>query len=69
MDRPEYVVLVLLFEPKPTAASSHKVLAGLNAAPTTGRIIERIGPLLGVTSADAGALPDGTAFDVTSSTK
>jgi cell division protein FtsI (penicillin-binding protein 3) len=69
MDRPEYVVLVLLFEPKPTAASSHKVLAGLNAAPTTGRIIERIGPLLGVTSADAGALPDGTPFDVTSSTK
>jgi hypothetical protein len=37
---------VLIFEPKPTAESGGKVLAGLTAAPATGRIIARLGPLL-----------------------
>lgn len=43
---PRYVALVLLFEPKPTAESGGKVLAGLTAAPATARIIARLGPLL-----------------------
>ena len=46
MSQPRYVALVLLFEPKPTAETGGKVLAGLTAAPVTARIIERIGPLL-----------------------
>ena len=44
---PRYVALVLLFEPKPSAESGGKVLAGLTAAPATARIISRLGPLLG----------------------
>ena len=36
MDSPKYLVFVLLFEPKPTQAAGGEVLAGLNAAPTTG---------------------------------
>ncbi len=46
MSNPRYVVLVLLFEPKPSAETGGKVLAGLTAAPVAGRIIARIGPLL-----------------------
>lgn len=69
MDDPKYVVLVLLFEPKPTAAASREVLAALNAAPTTGRIIGRIGPLLGLMSSEADAPRSGMAFDATSSAK
>jgi cell division protein FtsI (penicillin-binding protein 3) len=41
---PQYIVLVMVDEPKNTGHST----AGLNAAPTTGQIIARIGPLLGV---------------------
>lgn len=44
---PRYVMLVLIFEPKPTSESGGKVLAGLTAAPAAGRIITRLGPLLG----------------------
>ena len=46
MSNPRYVALVLLFEPKPSAETGGKVLAGLTAAPVAGRIIARIGPLL-----------------------
>ena len=45
-DSPEYVVLVVLDEPK--AGASGGVTAAWNAAPTAGRVIERIAPLLGV---------------------
>jgi len=48
MDQPKYLVLVLIFEPKGTDASAGEVLAGRNAAPTAGRVIARIAPLLGV---------------------
>jgi cell division protein FtsI (penicillin-binding protein 3) len=41
-------VLVLIFEPKGTAEANGEVLAGRNAAPTAGRVITRIAPLLGV---------------------
>jgi cell division protein FtsI (penicillin-binding protein 3) len=47
-DAPEYVVLVMLDEPKRVAASNNEATAGVNAAPTAGRIIERIAPILGV---------------------
>jgi cell division protein FtsI (penicillin-binding protein 3) len=68
IDKPKYLVFVLLFEPKPTHAAGGEVLAALNAAPTAGRIIARIGPLLGMTSASTtGAL--GLEFDGTLAAK
>ena len=53
MDRPRYVVIAMLDEPKGTAASSYQRTAAWNAAPIVGRLIPRIGPMLGV-------LPDET---------
>jgi cell division protein FtsI (penicillin-binding protein 3) len=46
-DHPRYVVLVTIDEPQPEEGQ-FSATAGLNAAPTTGRIIERIGPMLNV---------------------
>jgi len=48
MDAPRYVVLVTLFAPKGKNGSRKQRTAGLNAAPTAGRVIERVAPLLGV---------------------
>ena len=48
MDAPRYVVLVLLFEPQSGEGRGQHITAGVNAAPTTARIVERIAPLLGV---------------------
>lgn len=48
MDAPKFLVFVLIFEPTGTDASAGEVLAGRNAAPTAGRVIGRIAPLLGV---------------------
>jgi cell division protein FtsI (penicillin-binding protein 3) len=47
-DEPKYVVLVMLDEPQGTEETGGKATAGLNAAPTTGSIIQRIAGLLGV---------------------
>jgi cell division protein FtsI (penicillin-binding protein 3) len=47
-DAPEYLVLVMLDEPQRVAATHFQATAGMNAAPTVGKIIERIGPILGV---------------------
>lgn len=59
MDRPRYVVIVMLDEPKGTAASSYQRTAAWNAAPIVGRLIPRIGPQLGI-------LPDeGRDIDLT----
>ncbi len=69
MNEPKYLVFVLLFEPKPTAAASGEVVAGLNAAPTAGQIVGRIGPLLGIMPADQTASMPGMAFDATSPAK
>ena len=44
---PQYVVLVILDEPKPEKGG-FGATAGLNAAPTVGNIIRRAAPLLGV---------------------
>ena len=48
MDRPRYVVIAMLDEPKGTAATSYQRTAAWNAAPVVGRVVPRIGPLLGV---------------------
>lgn len=53
MDRPRYVVIAMLDEPQGTAATSGQRTAAWNAAPVVGRLVPRIGPLLGV-------MPDAT---------
>jgi len=48
MDKPQYLVLVMLDEPKPTAETHGFATSGWNAAPTAGKIVERIAPMLNV---------------------
>ncbi len=48
MDHPRYVIIVMLDEPKGTAATNGQRTAAWNAAPVVGRVVPRIGPLLGV---------------------
>ena len=48
IDKPQYVILVMLDEPKRLKETYGYATAGVNAAPTTGAIIRRIGPILGV---------------------
>ena len=48
MNRPRYVVYTMLDEPKGIKATHGFRSAGWNAAPTTGRIVARIAPILGV---------------------
>lgn len=43
---PRYVLIVTLDEPKPVEGTYGYATAGWNAAPTAGKIIERIGPML-----------------------
>ena len=61
MDAPQYIAMIMLFEPTGTEETKGEILAGLNAAPTAGRVIARIAPLLGVkperTLAQAGDRP------------
>jgi len=47
-DAPQYVMLVMIDEPKATKETFGYATAGWNAAPTTGKIIRRIAPMLGV---------------------
>ncbi|WP_339762140.1 penicillin-binding protein 2 [uncultured Hoeflea sp.] len=47
IDNPDYVVLVVIDEPKPEEGK-HSATAGLNAAPTVGAIIRRSAAFLGV---------------------
>ena len=54
MDEPRYVMLVMLFEPQGSDETKGGITAGLNAAPTTARIVERIAPILGVLPRQAG---------------
>lgn len=53
MNRPQYLILISLFEPKPSAETGGEIAAAVNAAPSAGRLIRRIAPMLGV-------LPEGT---------
>jgi cell division protein FtsI (penicillin-binding protein 3) len=47
-DRPRYLFMTLYDEPQPTPDSGGYATSGWNAAPTTGRIVERTAPLLGL---------------------
>ena len=47
-ENPQYTVFVTLDEPKAIEGTYGYATAGWNAAPTTGKIIERIAPMLGV---------------------
>ncbi len=53
MDRPRFVVIAMLDEPQGTVATSGQRTAAWNAAPVVGRVVPRIGPLLGI-------MPDAT---------
>jgi cell division protein FtsI (penicillin-binding protein 3) len=47
-DKPRYLIMVMLDEPKGLPETHGYATSGWNAAPTTGRIIERIGPMLDI---------------------
>ena len=47
-DDPQYLVLVTLDEPQRVEATKFRSTAGVNAAPTVGKVVTRIGPILGV---------------------
>ena len=53
LDAPRYVVVVVLDEPKGTVASSFQRTAGYTVAPVVGRLVPRIGPMLGVQPDDS----------------
>jgi cell division protein FtsI (penicillin-binding protein 3) len=55
IDQPRYVVLVVLDQPKGDAETYGMAEGGWTAAPTVGRIISRIGPLLGLPPVDPDA--------------
>lgn len=46
-DQPRYLTFVALFEPKGDTSGGH-ITAGVNAAPTTARLVARIAPILGL---------------------
>ena len=48
MDKPRYQVLIMLDEPQAIAETHGFATSGWNAAPTAGKVIARIAPLLGV---------------------
>ena len=48
MDDPHYLVLVMLDEPQAVPGTYGFATAGWNSGPTTGKIINRIAPLLGI---------------------
>ena len=53
MDHPRYVVIVMLDEPQGTVATSGQRTAAWNVAPIVGRVVPRIGPLLGIMPDDS----------------
>ncbi len=52
MNKPEYLVMIVLDEPKGSTETSGFNTAGWNAAPTAGNIIAKITPVLGVKKVD-----------------
>ena len=67
MDAPNYLTLVMLFEPEPVAGIAPGITAGVNAAPTTARIVHRIAPVLGLLPRLIGrAEPTDSQFDAPS---
>jgi cell division protein FtsI (penicillin-binding protein 3) len=47
-DQPRYQLLIMLDEPQPTPETHGYATSGWNAAPTAGKVIARIAPLLGL---------------------
>jgi cell division protein FtsI (penicillin-binding protein 3) len=47
-DNPQYQILIMLDEPKPLPETHGFITSGWNAVPTGGKVIARIGPLLGL---------------------
>jgi cell division protein FtsI (penicillin-binding protein 3) len=47
-DKPRYLLLVMLDEPKATPETHGYATSGYNAVPAAGKIIARIAPLLGL---------------------
>jgi cell division protein FtsI (penicillin-binding protein 3) len=56
MDNPEYVIYVLVLQPHADATTGGFTTGGVIAAPTVGRIIARIGPMLGMLPAEGDQL-------------
>ncbi|WP_022696466.1 peptidoglycan D,D-transpeptidase FtsI family protein [Euryhalocaulis caribicus] len=56
-DEPRYVVLVLLDEPRGTPETFGYATAGWTAAPTAGKVVSRIAPMLGVDRANPDSEP------------
>ncbi|WP_298215237.1 penicillin-binding protein 2 [Acidocella sp.] len=48
MQDPQYIIYVLVLQPKPDATTYGFTTGGYIAAPTVGRIIARMGPMLGI---------------------
>jgi cell division protein FtsI (penicillin-binding protein 3) len=48
-DKPKYLLMIMFDEPKGLPETHGYQTAGWNAAPTTGKIIERVGPMLDLT--------------------
>lgn len=69
IDAPQYVVLVMLDEPKPTKATMNRATAGWNAVPVAGRLIERIAPMLGILPEIDRAPGDGINGDAKSASR
>jgi cell division protein FtsI (penicillin-binding protein 3) len=63
MDAPRFLTFVMLFEPQGTDETRGRITAGVNAAPVTRRIVERIAPLLGVLPRQVETL--AASFDAT----
>jgi cell division protein FtsI (penicillin-binding protein 3) len=53
MDAPRYVVVIVVDEPKGTIASSFQRTAAFTSAPIVGKLVPRIGPMLGVQPDDS----------------
>ena len=59
IDRPRYVVIVLLDEPKGNDSTNGFATGGWVAAPAVGRIVKRMAPLAGILPAATGGKPEG----------
>ncbi|MDR3520230.1 MAG: penicillin-binding protein 2 [Acidocella sp.] len=56
MNDPQYVIYVLVLQPHPDSTTGGFTTGGVIAAPTVGRIIARIGPMLGILPATGDTL-------------
>jgi cell division protein FtsI (penicillin-binding protein 3) len=62
MSDPRYAVFVMIDEPKGNASTQNYATGGWIAAPTVRRVVEQIGPLLGVEPVKSGPDDDGSGL-------